>query len=123
MHFAEDRDIGEFAIRRYGPEGIEVNETLYPGPLLLTPERLETTGLPATLEALDEACLRPWLADRPEILLLGTGSRLRFPDPRLIAWVEAAGTGCEVMDTPAACRTWNILASDRRRVVALLFPL
>ena len=123
MLFSEDRDIGEFAIRRYGPEGIQVNEVTYADTLLLTPERLQDTGLPATLEAIDAGCLDAWLQEGPEILLLGTGDRVRFPSPHLIAHVQQAGVGLEVMDTPAACRTWNILASERRRVVAVLFPI
>ena len=123
MLFSEDKDIGDYVIRRYGPEGILVNDELHAGPVLLTPERLVCSHLPDRLEAIDETRLRDWLKHEPEILLLGTGPRLRFPSPALVACVEAAGVGCEIMDTPAACRTWNILSSERRRVVALLLPL
>jgi len=120
MLFSEDEDIGEFAIRRYGPEGIQVNEATYAGALLLTPDRLQDTGLPDSPDAIDTTCLEAWLQARPEILLIGTGDRLRPLPPRLVARVQASGTGLEVMDTPAACRTFNILAAEGRRVAAAL---
>jgi uncharacterized protein len=56
----------------------------------------------------------------PEIVLLGSGSRLRFPSPALYAGLSKANIGVEVMDTPAACRTYNILAAEGRRVAAAL---
>ena len=57
-----------------------------------------------------------------EIVLLGTGSRQRFPHPRLTAPLGRARIGLEVMDTKAACRTYNILVAEERRVaLALLF--
>ena len=56
------------------------------------------------------------------MLLLGTGARQRFPHPRLYRALTDAGIGVECMDTPAACRTYNILvAEDRRVVAAILF--
>ena len=56
----------------------------------------------------------------PEIVLLGTGRRLRFPPAALTRSLAAARVGLEVMDTPAACRTYNILTGERRRVLAAL---
>jgi uncharacterized protein len=55
-----------------------------------------------------------------EVVLLGTGATLRFPDPRLSRALAEAGIGLEVMDTQAACRTYNILAAEERRVAAAL---
>jgi uncharacterized protein len=60
------------------------------------------------------------LADRPEVVLLGTGTRQRFPHPRLSASLAAARVGFEVMDTQAACRTYNILVAEGRRALAVL---
>jgi uncharacterized protein len=53
--------------------------------------------------------------------VLGSGPRQRFPEPQLLAAVMARGIGCEVMDTGAACRTYNVLVSEARRAVAALF--
>ena len=55
-----------------------------------------------------------------EIVLLGTGPRQRFPHPRLTAPLAAAGIGVEVMDLKAACRTYNILVAEERKVAAAL---
>jgi uncharacterized protein len=57
---------------------------------------------------------------RPDLVLLGTGACLQFPPPRVLAPLVEAGIGHEVMDTAAACRTWNILLSEGRRVLAAL---
>lgn len=57
---------------------------------------------------------------KPEVVLLGTGSRLRFPHPQLSAPLARAGIGLEVMDVQAACRTYNILMAEERRVLAAL---
>ena len=72
------------------------------------------TGLvPAHLDAL--------LDRQPDLVLLGTGGRLIFPPAEVLVPLQQAGIGVEVMDTPAACRTFNILASEDREVVAALF--
>lgn len=55
---------------------------------------------------------------QPEIVLLGTGMRLQFPHPRLSVALQQAGIGLEVMDTKAACRTYNILVAEGRNVIA-----
>ena len=67
--------------------------------------------------------LAPALALQPEILLLGTGNRLVFPDGQIHARILALGIGFEVMDSGAACRTYNILMSEQRRVVAALLMI
>ena len=53
-------------------------------------------------------------------MLFGAGAAQRFPHPRLLAPLTDARVGLEVMDTPAACRTFNILAAEGRRVLAAL---
>jgi uncharacterized protein len=60
------------------------------------------------------------LARKPEIILLGTGSRIVFPANEVRTTILSKGIGFEIMDTPAACRTFNILAEESRRVVAAL---
>jgi len=55
-----------------------------------------------------------------EIVLLGSGARQRFPHPRLTAALARAGIGVEVMDVQAACRTYNILVAEERKVAAAL---
>jgi uncharacterized protein len=68
-----------------------------------------------TIEHLDQV-----IAMQPEIILLGTGDRIEFPANEIRAAVLSRGIGFEIMDTPAACRTFNILVAEDRRVVAAL---
>jgi uncharacterized protein len=56
----------------------------------------------------------------PEVVILGTGAKLRFPHPRLTAPLMARGIGVEAMDSGAACRTYNILMQEDRRVLAVI---
>ena len=62
------------------------------------------------------------LALAPEIVLLGTGPKQQLPDPQTLVAFNRAGIGFETMDTAAACRTYNILMAEGRRVVAALSP-
>ncbi len=76
----------------------------------------------ASFNDLKEAHFNYFLLLKPDVLLLGTGATQRFPHPRLYRALTEAGIGVECMDTPAACRTYNILvAEDRRVVAAILF--
>ena len=85
--------------------------------MILTPEEMILDWI-APDEALTQIHLQQILATEPEIVVLGTGQRLNFPDPALLAHCQQAGVGMEVMDTGAACRTYNILASEGRKVCA-----
>ncbi len=69
---------------------------------------------------LDEKSLESVLALEPDVVLLGTGRRLAFPSRQVYGAVLARNIGLEVMDTAAACRTFNILAGEGRRVAAAL---
>jgi len=71
--------------------------------------------------ALQLSDLEPAISMEPEIVLLGTGAQLILPDVNLMQLLGARGIGVEIMDTPAACRTYNVLAHERRRVIAALF--
>jgi uncharacterized protein len=88
--------------------------------LLVTSERIVTGWAPGGFAALTESEFAALAALAPEVALLGTGPALRFPDPRLTRPLVDAGIGLEVMDTPAACRTFNILAAEGRRVAAAI---
>jgi uncharacterized protein len=103
----------------YGPGFIEVNKSRHPGHLLLLPE---SPARPWQVQSFDQLRAEDFdalLALRPEVVLLGTGARQRFVHPRLTAGLARAGVGIEVMDTAAACRTYNILMSEGRHVLAV----
>ena len=84
------------------------------------PDRIAEDWKVQNFEALVEDNTEALAALKPELVLLGTGDVLRFPDPRLLVNLTHAGIGAEVMDTRAACRTYNILAEEGRNVAAAL---
>jgi uncharacterized protein len=108
-------------VTAYGPGFIEINKVRHMSALVLTPERVEPWST-ASFEALAEADFERLRALDPEVVLLGTGARQRFPHPRLSRPLAEARIGLEVMNTPAACRTYNILMAEGRKVVAALLP-
>jgi len=77
-----------------------------------------TTTDPEQLQISD---LEPAMTLEPQIILLGTGMSLTLPEVDLMAAAAQRGIGLEIMDTPAACRTYNVLIHERRAVVAALF--
>jgi uncharacterized protein len=106
-------------ITGYGDDWVQVNNQRYQSSLIVMAE----TILPWSAEAfsaLSENDFEKIQQLTPEIVLLGTGPTQRFPHPRLTAALTGAGIGVEVMDLKAACRTYNILAAEERKVAAAL---
>ncbi len=89
--------------------------------LIILPDKLIEPWQVNSFEELTEADFARFTELDVEVVLLGTGTRIRFPHPRLAKSLHAAHIGLEVMDTAAACRTYNILMSENRRVAAALF--
>ena len=106
-------------VTAYGPGFIEINKVRHTSAVLLAPDRVEPWAV-ASFEALGEADFERVRALNPEVALLGTGTRQRFPHPRLSRVLSEARIGLEVMTTAAACRTYNILMAEERRVAAAL---
>ena len=123
MRFSLDIDTGRHFINGYGPGWINVNEREIHRSVIVTPDRLVTDWPPQTFADLEEMHFEAIARLEPEIVLLGTGSRQRFPRPRLIQSLLARGAGVEVMDTAAACRTYNIVMLEERRVAAALLMM
>ena len=103
-----------------GPGWLRVNDVEHRHSLVLTPDAVAPGVAPGGFDALAAADFAALLAHAPEIVLFGTGATQRFPRPDLTRALSDAQVGVEVMDTPAACRTYNILVAEGRRVVALL---
>jgi uncharacterized protein len=109
------------SITGYGENYVMVNGRRCEASVVVTPDRIVDWPAKefATLSAADFSFLKELGV---EIVLLGTGARQRFPHPRLTAPLAQAGIGLEVMDFQAACRTFNILVAEERKVaLALLF--
>jgi len=113
------RPSGVNTITGYGEGYVMVNGERRSSSVVVLPDRIEEW--PAKrfdqLSTEDFTYLKNLKA---EIVLLGTGPRQRFPHPRLTAELAAAGIGLEVMDLQAACRTYNILVAEERKVAAAL---
>jgi uncharacterized protein len=107
-------------IAALGDDWIRIGESEYRQNVIVTPDAVATGWAPAGFTALTAADFASLLDYAPEIVLLGTGAVQRFPHPRLTAALTDARIGVEVMDTRAACRTFNILIAEDRRVVAAL---
>lgn len=98
---------------------VEVNRERRHGSMILLPDALLDWPVTA-FDALTRAHLGALVEHRPALVILGTGDRHRFPHPSLYRDLIEAGIGLEHMDTAAACRTYNILATEGRAVAAAL---
>lgn len=90
---------------------------------IITTDQIVTDWLPQQVEEITIAHIDSVLALMPAVILLGTGKRLRFPSPNILAHSQQHRVGMEVMDTAAACRTYNILAAEGRNVAAALLMI
>ena len=97
-----------------------VNGVRYDSSIVVLAEAVRDDWQVASFGALNEAHFAYFLALEPEVLLLGTGARQCFPHPRLYRALTDAGIALECMDTPAACRTYNILVAEDRKVIAAI---
>ena len=104
----------------YGAGYVEVNRTRYSASLVVAADRVVTDWPLANVNEIGADHFAAILDLKPEILLLGTGATFVFPEPARLAPLRNARIGVEVMDTMAACRTYNILLGEGRNVVAAL---
>ena len=110
---------GVNTITGYGEGYVMVNGERRASSVVVLPDRIEAWER-KEFSQLTEADFEFFKNLGAEIVLLGTGARQRFPHPRLTAALAHAGIGLEVMDTQAACRTYNILVAEERKVAAAL---
>jgi len=104
----------------YGDGYVAINLQRYEANVIVLPDSIVAGWTSAKLETLTETEMAKLLGLGTEIILLGTGNRLRFPPGPLLRPFAPAGIGLEVMDLQAACRTYNILAAEGRKVAAAL---
>ena len=108
------------AITGYGEGYVMVNRQRFERSLVVLPDRILTDWPPNRFDELAPEHLAALAGLDREIILLGTGAQLRFPRPEIIQPLMRSGVGVEVMDVQAACRTYNILVAEERKVAAAL---
>ncbi len=119
MKMNEDRVDGNL-ITSYTPDKIFINNIAYQNSLILTPEKIISDLGEHSLELILKNGWQRLLTDEVEIIIIGTGRKQKFLAAGLLAPLYEKQIGIEVMTTDSACRTYNILASENRKVVALL---
>ncbi len=120
MKLHADRPDGPNAITRHGPGGVLVGGVEYRSNLIVPWLGAVSPWSVRNFEALDESHFAALADLSPELVIFGSGARLRFPPPRLLRPLIARRIGVETMDTAAACRTYNVLFAEGRTVVAAL---
>ena len=118
LHLA--RNDNQNAFTGYGEGYVVVNAVRYERNLVVLPDRPVEDWAVAGVDTLREQDLESLAGLGVEIVLIGTGKTLRFLHPRLLQPLARARVGVEVMDTRAACRTYNILVAEGRKVAAAL---
>jgi uncharacterized protein len=120
MKLQADRMEGQNAIARHGTEGVVVNGVEYRHSVVVPWRGAVLPWGVDEFAALTEAHFETLAALGPELVILGSGARLRFPPPALMKALMQRRIGFETMDTGAACRTYNVLLAEGRSVVAAL---
>ena len=104
----------------YFEGGVEINAAPFDYSLTVMPEVPPRPWPVGAFEDLTEAHFEAIAAESPDVVILGTGARQRFVHPRLLASLSARRIGVECMDNQAACRTYNILMGEGRKVILAL---
>lgn len=121
-----DLPASQFSITAHGPGFVEINGSRILGSTVVSPFKAPAEWPVRSVEDLKNSALSALRSQDVELLLLGTGHKQRFPPPKVLSGLMSQGPageapiGVECMDTPAACRTFNLLAAEGRRVLAAL---
>ena len=119
MQLTEHRPERELFVRQANAASVTVVDRVFTRSLVLDAQRVIDDFAPRSVEELDAAAVDRVLELQPEVVLLGTGARAVFPPQSVLARFLTRGVGLETMDSSAAARTFNVLAGEGRRVVAV----
>ena len=119
LHLANPRT--GYTLTGYGTGYLAVNGIRYEHPLIVTPDAPPTQWKVDGLTTLTAETTGLLLDETPEIVIIGTGQTQIFPPPAQLRPLIEARVGLEIMNTPAACRTYNVLVAEGRRVLAAMF--
>jgi uncharacterized protein len=110
----------QYQINGVDSDAVIINRQRYAQPVIVSEQALSTNWFQGAWETLDAKQLAAILDFSPEVVLLGTGDKQRFIHPRHTQAFLSANIAVECMTTAAACRTFNILSAEGRKVVAAL---
>ena len=123
MQLSQENPDFAYVLRGVAAEGVVVNQRTLARSFVLGPDRLLEDWRPASVDDLAPEDMAAVLDFAPAVVILGTGPRQRFPSAAVMASVLTRGIGLEAMDNAAAARTFNVLATEGRKVVvAFLLP-
>lgn len=120
MKLQSDPHSGANTITGYGDGYVEINQIPYANAVLLSSDGAISAWPVESFDSLEASDFDQMIALKPELILIGTGSRQRFPKPELLKSLISAKIGFEIMDSQAACRTYNILVGEGRQVLLAL---
>lgn len=123
MRLTLDSGAGTYRISEYGEGYVTINEERLTASVVVMPERLIRDWGPEAVPDLDTTHLQVVADLNPEVVLIGTGRFQTFPRSELLSPLLSNGVGFEIMDTTAACRTYNILMAEGRTVAAALLMI
>jgi uncharacterized protein len=118
MQLSQENPDFLYVLRGSSDAGVLVNQEVLTRSFLLSPNQLVQDWRPTSAQDLGADDMQAVLAFEPALVLLGTGPRQRFPSAAAMAALLTRGIGIEVMDNAAAARTFNVLATEGRKVVA-----
>lgn len=120
MLFSEVTSEDSYIVTGYESGRVGINQIAHNRSLIVRPHELRTDWPVDTVEQLSVDHLQAILDAPPEVLLIGTGAVQQFPDRAVWRHLRSQGLGVEIMDTAAACRTYNLIMAEGRDVAAAL---
>ena len=118
MKFAQDSQDEGYVITAYGENTVSINGKTFSQSLIITRSKLNVNWDVSVVELLQTDHINQLLTFNPELIIIGTGEKLIFPAVEVYSGIIEHGIGVDFMDTRAACRTYNILMSEGRHIVA-----
>ena len=110
-------------ISQYSKNGIVIGSETLDIPFLACGEEIQTDNLPRSIAELNEGHINSVISHNVDIIILGTGPQQVFPDAAILLPALKHGVGVEVMETGAACRSYNVLVGESRAIAGIFFPL
>lgn len=121
MKFSEASNDARYRITRYNTNAVWVNDQPLESSFIVSPQTLVRNWRPLTFQTLQVSDLKTLFELEAEVMIIGSGNKQQLPSPEIWKALAQHGVGFEIMSTNAACRTYNVLLGEARRVAAAFF--